>query len=103
MTKVRARFINGTVVFDGPKPDWAEGTELDIAPHRNGAYRDDWDDDRVETPEEIEAWIREFEAIPPLVLTPEEQAKFDEWERTHKKAEIELVAKEFRNGKPGAP
>lgn len=103
MVKTRGRYVNGQVVFDGPKPDWAEGTELDIAPHRNGAYRDDWDDDRVETPEEIEAWIREFQAIPPLVMTPEEEADFNEWNRKVGEYSKEAVRRQMEFGIEGAP
>ena len=54
-----------------------------IANGRNGAARPVReginDEDRPETPEEIERWIAEFEALPPVVLSPEDEKWFEEW------------------------
>ena len=103
-TKVRGRYENGPVELTGPTPEWVDGTELDIGPHRNGVHEDDdYDDERIETPEEIEAWIAAVEAIPPLEFTPEEEERFNLWQTEHKKFEIEQVRMEFQNGIPGAP
>ncbi len=101
MVKTRGRYVNGQVVFEGPKPDWAEGTELDIALHRNGVPDDDVD--RIETPEEIEAWIAAVEAIPPLKMTAEEEAEFNEWNRKVGEYSKEAVRKQWEFGIEGAP
>jgi len=101
-TKVRGRYVNGRVEFQDQKPDWAEGAELDIALHRNGALDED-DEDRVETPEEIEAWIKGFLAIPPLVITPAEEAEINEWQRKVGEFTKDAVRKQFELGIEGAP
>ena len=103
-TKVRGRYVNGRVELTGPTPEWVDGTELDIGPHRNGVLEDDdYDDERIETPEKIEAWIREFESIPPLVLTAEEEANFEEWNRKVGEYSKEAVRRQWEFGIEGSP
>jgi hypothetical protein len=103
MTKIRGRFIDGKVVLEGPPPDWEEGLELDIGPHRNGTSEENDIDEPMETPEEIEAWIAAMDAIPPLKMTPEEEAEFNEWNRKIGEYSKEAMRKQFEFGIEGAP
>ena len=102
-TKIRGRFVDGKVVLEGPSPDWENGLALDIRPHRNGTSEEDDIDEPEETPEEIEAWIREFLAIPPLIITPAEEAEIEEWQRKVGEFNKEAVRKQFERGIEGAP
>lgn len=65
MSKVRGRFLNGAIVLVGSPPDWEEGAELIITLKQDKYFNKD-DANRIETPEEIEEWIRQFESIPPM-------------------------------------
>jgi hypothetical protein len=65
MSAVKAIWTNGHVVLDAPV-NWPEGSRLIIA--------EDPADDQPESPEEIARWIEAFNAIPPLQMTPEEEA-----------------------------
>lgn len=102
MTKIRGRYMNGQVILEGPPPDWEEGLAVDIQPHRNGVSEEDDIDEPVETPEEIEAWIAAMDAIPPLKMTPEEEAEFNEWNRKIGEYTREAVRKQFESGLEGA-
>ena len=53
-----------------------------------------YDDERPETPEEIEEWIRRFREIEPIEMTPEEEAA---WEADRKmQAEFDNSAERVR-------
>ena len=61
---------NGRVEVDAP-PDWPEGSPVRV---ELGLHGKATDDERPETPEEIEEWIRRFREIEPIEMTPEEDA-----------------------------
>jgi hypothetical protein len=63
---------NGRVEVDAP-PDWPDGTPVRVELGVNGHY----DDERPETPEEIEAWLRWYHTLEPIVMTPEEEAAWE--------------------------
>ena len=52
--------------------EWPEGTEVRVEPacEAVGMREEDWDD----SPEGIEAWIRQYRSLEPLAFTPEEEA-----------------------------
>src|SRR5271155_5582097 len=62
---------NGRVEVDAP-PDWPDGTPVRVELGLNGQAK--YDDERSETPEDIEEWIRRFREIEPIEMTPEEEA-----------------------------
>src|SRR5437660_11067561 len=62
---------NGRVEIDVP-PDWPDGTPVRVELGLNGQAK--YDDERPETPEEIEEWIRRFREIEPIEMTPAEEA-----------------------------
>jgi len=74
---------NGRVEVEAPV-DWPEGSPVRVELGLNGHAQDD--DDRPETPEEIEAKIRRLEAIEPWMTLEEEAAwqadrkAYREWE-----------------------
>jgi hypothetical protein len=59
---------NGRVEVDVP-PDWPDGTPVRVELGFNGRAK--YDDERPETPEEIEEWIRRFREIEPIEMTAE--------------------------------
>src|SRR3984957_9498025 len=62
---------NGRIEVDA-LPDWPDGTPVRVELGLNGQAK--YDDERPETPEEIEEWIRRFREIEPIEMTPEEEA-----------------------------
>lgn len=72
MISVHAKWKGGRVVVD-EAVDWPEGCELEVHPVTvNGS------DDDVESndPAAIARWIAEFQAVPPLEMTAEEEAEW---------------------------
>jgi hypothetical protein len=76
---------NGRIEVDAP-PDWPDGTPVRVELGLNGQAK--FDDESPETPEEIEAWLRWYHSLEPIVMTPEEEAA---WEADRK------MQKEFDN------
>lgn len=68
---VHAKWKNGRVVVE-EAVDWPEGCELEVRPKPFHSSEDD--DVQSNDPAVIARWIAEFQAIPPLQLTAEEQA-----------------------------
>src|SRR5271170_7757739 len=75
MSAVKAMWKNGQVVLEG-QVDWPEGRRLVVA---EDIVTDD--DEQPDDPETIARWLAEFEAIPPLEMTAEEEA---EWQAARK-------------------
>lgn len=80
---------NGGIEVD-VAPDWPEGAP-DCIERQSCADR--YDDERPETPEEIEASIQRLRAIDALELTPEEEAAWTAALREQKEYEIANTAK----------
>ena len=88
MLAVHAKWKDGRVVVD-EAVDWPEGCELEVRPVAvNGS-----EDDDVESndPAAIARWIAEFQAVPPLEMTAEEEA---EWQAA-RQAQREFELKTF--------
>lgn len=88
MVSVHAKWKEGRVVVD-EAVDWPEGCELEVRPvAANGSNNDDVESN---DPAAIERWIAEFQAIPRLEMTAEEEA---EWQ-VARQAQREFELKTF--------
>lgn len=98
MSTVKARFVNGQVVLQDPV-NWVDGTELRIEPVNQttwGMTEEDQGDD----PEAVAQWIRDYEAIPPLQMTAEEERDLLGWRQKMKAYNVEAVRRKMEeNGK----
>lgn len=104
MHAIRARIQNGRIEPDAPL-DLPEGTEVLILPQDteatsgldgNGDEDGFWDD----SPEGVEAWLKELASLQPLIFTPEERAALDKdraerkvWELAHFEERAEKLRK----------
>ena len=88
MIAVHAQWKDGRVVF-GESVDWPDGCELEVRPLM--ANRAEDDDGQPNDPEAIARWIAEFQSIPPLQMTAEEEA---EWQAA-RQAQREFELKTF--------
>jgi hypothetical protein len=68
MNAVKATWKHGQVILEG-HADWPEGSRLIVAQEAHADDEGDADD-----PESIAQWIAEFEAIPPIDMTEQEEA-----------------------------
>jgi hypothetical protein len=103
MNSITATVKNGQIVLRHPLR-WPEGTELIIEPAKNGNSAGTVvgmnEEAQGDDPDSIARWIAEFDAIPPLAMTPAEEA---EWlaarqaQREFEKATFDDRAEELRN------
>jgi hypothetical protein len=75
MNAIKGVVKNGQIVLDHPT-DLPEGCRVLVEPiteeDRLGFREQDWEN----TPEAIAAWLRWYDALEPLQLTPEEEAEW---------------------------
>jgi hypothetical protein len=75
MNVIHGTWKNGQIQLDEPA-DWPEGCRVVIEPAARessvGIPEEDW----PETPEEIAEWLKWYDAIEPLEMTPEEEAEW---------------------------
>lgn len=72
MSAIKGKYLNGQIILE-EKADWPENTDVLVEPviePEIGLREDDWSD----TPEAIADWIRWYDSLEPLNMTPEEEA-----------------------------
>ena len=85
MNAILSLVKNGRIEVDAP-PDWPEGSPVRVELGLNVQAK--YDDERPETPEEIEAWLRWYHTLEPIVMTPEEKTAWEADRRAQKEFEI---------------
>ena len=88
MIAVHAQWKDGRVVIE-ESVDWPDGCELEVRPVTVSGSEDD--NIQSNDPKAIARWIAEFQAIPPLEMTTEEDA---EWQAA-RQAQREFERKTF--------
>lgn len=95
MRTISATWKEGRLFFD-EQPDWPEGCRLLIRPEPDivGMTEEDQSDDA----ESIARWIAEFQAIPPLPMSPEDEADMNSWRQKMKEFNIKAVQHQMEEG-----
>src|SRR4051794_21009424 len=94
MNVVTGTYKNGSVVLDAAA-DWPAGHRVVVA--SQSEYQDFAEDPQADDRESVARWIAEFDAIPPLQMTPTEEA---EWQAARlAQREMELSKCEERAGR----
>jgi hypothetical protein len=93
MNAIQSVVKNGRVEVDAP-PDWPDGTPVRVELGLTGQA--EYDDESLETPEEIEAWLRWYHSLEPIVMTPEEEAAWEADRRIQKEFDIANAAERDR-------
>jgi hypothetical protein len=75
MTVIKGTVQNGHIILDHPT-DLPEGSRVLVEPIREGdsigIREQDWQD----TPEAIAAWLRWYESLEPIALSPQEESEW---------------------------
>ncbi|MBW3597523.1 MAG: hypothetical protein KY475_09645 [Planctomycetes bacterium] len=91
---IHATWQNGRVVLDEPV-DWPEGARLVVQPELT---QDDWIQkaiaQEINTPEAIEAWLKWYDSLEPLIVMPEEEADLAAWREKVKQYTIAHMDRE---------
>jgi hypothetical protein len=99
MDAIKATYKQGQIVPDEPV-DWPEGHRLlvqeDPFPEIEFMNENEQSDD----PAEIQKWIEDLRSIPPLPMTPDEEAKLLAWREQVKKFNLEAVRKQMEEKLP---
>jgi hypothetical protein len=93
MNAIRSVVKNGRVEVDAP-PEWPDGTPVRVELGLNG--HSEYDDEILETPEDIQAWLHWYHSLEPIVMTPEEEAAWDVDRKTQKEFDITNAAERDR-------
>jgi hypothetical protein len=84
MNAIKGIYRNGRIILDRPAA-WPEETAVLVEPLNSADFHGATGDEQADDPESVARWIAAFDAIPPLEMTPTEEA---EWQaaRTAQKA-----------------
>jgi hypothetical protein len=93
MNAIRSVVKNGRVEVDAP-PDWPDGTPVRVELGLNG--KSGFDDESLETPEEIQAWLCWYHNLEPILITPEEEAAWEADRKIQKEFDIANAAERDR-------
>jgi hypothetical protein len=88
VTTVTGTWKNGRIILDSPT-DWPNGCRVIIEPVPDadnlGIREEDW----AETPEAIAEWLRWYDSLEPLLMTPEEEANWQDALNAQKRLSVE--------------
>ena len=93
MNAIRSVVKNGRVEVDAPA-DWPDGTPVRVELGLND--QSEYDDERPETPDEIQAWLRWYHSLEPIVMTLEEEAAWEADRKMQKDFDIANAAERNR-------
>lgn len=99
MNTIKATWKNGQIVPDGPV-DWTEGCRLVIQPESFSEIEFMTEEEQGDDPESIARWLAEFDAIPRLPMTAEEEAELMAWRQKMKAFNVEAVRRQMEEGIP---
>ncbi|MBI2807686.1 MAG: hypothetical protein HYX68_22120 [Planctomycetes bacterium] len=104
MSVIQTTIQNGRI--DVPAPaDLSDGTRVlvDVMPLPAQSRADEiqfmTEQEQSDDPEAIEAWIAELNALPPLTMTPEEEADLVAWRNKVREFNLEAVRKQMEEGR----
>jgi hypothetical protein len=93
MNAIKGTFKNGQIVLNEPA-NWPEGTQVLIepvpGPGANGMTEVEQGDD----PESLARWLRWYDSLEPLLMTPEEEADWKAWRQKVKEYTIATMNKD---------
>jgi hypothetical protein len=97
MSTMKATWKNGQIVPDGPV-SWPEGCRLEVHEEARAPLEFMTEEEQSDDPEAIQRWIEDFRAIPPLPMTPEQEAEVLAWRRQMKEFNLEAVRRQMEEG-----
>jgi hypothetical protein len=93
---------NGQVILDGPA-HWPEGCRVVVIRECVPDFLGTTGDEQANDPESIARWIADFDAIPPLEMTPAEEAGWRAAREAQKAFEIANFEERARRIEPLFP
>ena len=97
MSTVKATWTNGRIVPEEPV-SWPEGCQLEVREAGPAEVEFMTEDEQGNDPESIQRWIEELRALPPLPMTPEQEAEMVAWRQKVKEFNQEAVRRQMEEG-----
>ena len=105
MSVIQATIQNGRINVPAPS-EMSEGArvlvEVRPVPEKNSLAESRFmtEEEQSDDPEEIAKWIADIRALPPLTMTPEEEADLAAWRQKVKEFNVEAVRRQMEEGIP---
>ncbi len=97
MSAIKATWKEGQIVPDGPV-GWPEGRRLVVFEEPLLPIVGMTEEEQGTDPESIAQWIAEFRAIPPLPMSPEDEARMVAWQQKVKEFNVDAVRRQMEEG-----
>jgi hypothetical protein len=97
MSTIKATWQNGQIVPEGPV-SWHEGCRLEVREEPPATLEFMTEEEQSGDPEEIQRWIDELRAIPPLPMTLEQEAELLTWRQKMKEFNLDAVRRQMEEG-----
>lgn len=97
MSTIKATWKNGQIIPDGPV-NWPDGCRLVICEEPSGDIQFMTEEEQGDDPAAIQQWIEELRALPPLPMTPEQEAQLLAWRQKMKEFNVEAVRRQMEEG-----
>jgi hypothetical protein len=94
MPAVNAIWKGGQIILD-QQVDWPEGCELRIEPQSPALIAGMTEEQQADDPESVARWIAEFNSIPAISMSAEDEADMRVWRQTVKEYTIDAVRREM--------
>jgi hypothetical protein len=98
MKTLKGTVKQGRIALSEPM-DWPEGTEVRVSPvpeSANGSDEPDASlDEQNDDPESVAKWIAEFNSIPPLQMSPQEEADWQAARAAQRAYEMTLIDRDL--------
>jgi hypothetical protein len=101
MTAVEGTYKDGKIVLDAPT-DWPSGCRVRIEPIAVADDDGGTGDEQRDDPESLARWLAEFDAVPPLDMTPDEETTWraareaqNAYEKSHFEERAKQIAERF--------
>jgi hypothetical protein len=99
MSAIRATWKNGQIIPDVPV-SWPDGCRLVIQVEWPGDIPFLTEEEQGDDPAAIQQWIEELRALPPVPVTPEQEAELLAWRQKMKEFNVEAVRRQMEEGTP---
>jgi hypothetical protein len=97
MSTVKATWQNGRIVPEGPV-NWPEGCRLEVREATLDDLEFMTEDEQGDDAESIRRWLEELRALPPLSMTPEQEAEMVAWRQKVKEFNLDAVRRQMEEG-----
>jgi hypothetical protein len=97
MSAIKATWRNGQIIPDSPV-NWREGCRLVILEDASAGMDFMAEEEQSDDPEAIQRGIDEVRAIPPLPMTPAQEAEMRAWQQRVKESNREAVRRQMEEG-----